>query len=196
MPVSMPASMLGHRFWYRLLAMVVVLLLGSSDQGQAQASTNHDEFSGHGETRQRIQRLQDLSAVGMGWNPALPQLDTTGAQRGLQTSAYRLLRAELMLLTAFLADDASLTADAGSDDETRLPPQLAQRFSALQTTIRARAEANINAGYYYAAGVYIDMFEQARGEPTVSRELRFLLVRQRVLNVPGPALGAISVTAP
>lgn len=186
-----------HRFWYRLIVMaVVLLLLGSSDQGQAQASTNHDELSGHSEIRQRIQRLQDLSAAGMDWNPALPQLDTAGGQGGLQTSAYRLLRAELMSLTALLNDDSSLLAGAGSVDGSRLPAELAQRFAALQTAIRARAEANINAGYFYAAGVYIDMFEQARGEPTVSRELRTLLARQRALNLPGPALGAISAIAP
>lgn len=186
-----------HRLWYRLIVMaVVLLLLGSSDQGQAQTSTNHDALSDHSETRQRVQRLQDLSAAGMDWNPALPQLDTTGTLGGLQTSAYRRLHAELMSLTALLNDDSRLAAGAGSADEPRLPAELAQRFAALQTAIRARAEANINAGYFYAAGVYIDMFEQARGAPTVSRELRTLLARQRALNLPAPALGAVSAIAP
>ncbi len=69
------------------------------------------------------------------------------------------------------------------------------RFAALQTAIRARVEANINAGYFYAADVYIDMFEQARGEQTVSRELRTLLAQRRALNVSAPALGAISAIA-
>lgn len=172
--------MTDNRFCYRLIVMaVVLLLLGSSDQGQAQASTNHDELSGHSETRQRIQRLQDLSAAGMDWNPALPQLDTSGGQGGMQTSAYRLLRAELMSLTAQLNDASSLASGANSADQPRLPAELAQRFTALQSAIRARVEANIEAGYFYAAGVYIDMFEQARGEPMVTRELRTLLARQR-----------------
>ena len=171
-----------HMGWIRAAALLLLLLLFTgSDQSQAQSHPPATEKAAPGEHRQRVQRLRDLSSASLGWNPTLPALDSAKPQEpALRTTAYRQLHAEMLVLNALTGTLDADTDNDSADNEASLPAHLSEQYDDLQQQIRARVEANIRAGYFYAADVYIELFEQARGDKTVSDAMRSLLYQQRL----------------
>ena len=181
-----------HMGWIRAAALLLMLLLFTgSDQSQAQSHPSAMEKASPSEHRQRVQRLQDLSSASLGWNPALPTLNMAKPQEpALDTAAYRQLHAEMLALNALTGTpDADIDNDSAGNVAS-LPAHLSEQYDKLQQQIRARVEANIRAGYFYAADVYIELFEQARGDKTVSDAMRSLLFQQRLTHQSMSAISA------
>jgi len=182
-----------HMGWIRAAALLLMLLLFTgSDQSQAQSHPPAMEKAAPGEHRQRVQRLQDLSSASLGWHPTLPALDAAKPQeRALDTTAYQQLHAEMLALNALTGTPDADTDNDSAGNEAPLPVHLIKLYDELQQQIRARVEANIRAGYFYAADVYIELFEQARGDKTVSDEMRTLLFQQRLTHQSMSAISAV-----
>lgn len=184
-----------HVNWLRwLVVLCAVLFMGSSDHIQAQTNAHGAGASDGREWHQRIQRLQDISAATMNWNLALPVVQDSAVQQLLQTETYQRLSQELS--TIKLKTLLNNTENKGAPDAViEEHAALMQRLDQLQDEIRARIESNINAGYYYAAGVYIDLYEEAGGDRSVSKELRVLLSQQiQIQRAEDKSVGYISST--
>lgn len=169
------------------LVLLALLLLGGSDRSHAQppsAVSGDQQSIANGDNRQRIQRLQDTSTATMDWQPSLPALRQLPEQsRVLPTSAFTRLKVELDDVNTLIAATGATATMSAEDRAAMLPAELSLRCEQLQTEIRVRAEANIRAGFFYAAEVYIELFDQANGDQTISSELRQLLSQQRQLQL-------------
>mgnify|MGYP005853431759 CR=1 FL=1 len=182
-----------HTGWIRAAALLLLLLLFTgSDQSQAQSHLPVTEKAAPGEHRQRVQRLRDLSSANLGWNPTLPALDSAKPQEpALGTTAYRQLHAEMLALNALTGTPDADTDNDSAGSVASLPAHLSEQYDNLQQQIRARVEANIRAGYFYAADVYIELFEQAKGDKTVSDEMRSMLSQQRLTHQSVSAISSL-----
>jgi len=112
--------------------------------------------------KQRIQRLQDISINTTDWDITMPTVLSSKSGTGLQTNGYSALQQDLQEAKHDLAGNSS--------NELAL-----NRLENIRDRVENRIMANLDAGYLYAAGVYIDMLADiAPGDDEVT------LFRQQV----------------
>ena len=128
----------GQPFLYTLALLVGLLLisiLANADEELEVAKLDNQE---------RIKRLQDISMNTEGWYMTMPSMQSSSGRTGLQTAGYSALNEDMLEAMNDLADDAS--------KELAL-----NRLENIRDKVENRIMANLDAGYLYAAGVYIDM---------------------------------------
>jgi hypothetical protein len=136
-----------------LLGLLLNSFLANADEELEVAKLDNHE---------RIKRLQDLSMNTEGWYMTMPTMQSSSSRTGLQTAGYSALHEDMLEAMNDLADDAS--------KELAL-----NRLENIRDRVENRIMANLDAGYLYAAGVYIDMLEDiAPGDNEVT------LFRQQV----------------
>jgi len=136
-----------------LLGLLLTSFLASAAEELAVAKLDNKE---------RIKRLQDLSMNTEGWYMTMPTMQSGSTRTGLQTAGYSALHQDMLEAMNDLADDAN--------KELAL-----NRLENIRDRVENRIMANLDAGYLYAAGVYIDMLADiAPGDDEVS------LFRQQV----------------
>jgi len=95
---------------------------------------------------ERIKRLQDITINTDGWYMNLSGMQSGISRSGLQTAGYSALQQDMLDVMRVLADDP--------DNKLAL-----NRLEIIRDRVENRILSNLEAGYFYATGVYIDMLE-------------------------------------
>lgn len=107
----------------------------------------------------RVSRLQDSLAVTQDWEIGVPE------SRPATTFEDRIRTGSALDSQAYLALDSELRRARLALAETPQDRQAQQRLEALRRALAARVESNMELGYFYAARVYIALFEDAGAPP-------------------------------
>mgnify|MGYP005841551719 CR=1 FL=1 len=98
------------------------------------------------DNQERIKRLQDITINSDGWYMNIPDIQSGSSRSGLQTAGYSVLQKDMLDVMRELA--------ANPDNKSAL-----NRLQLIQDRVESRILANLDAGYLYAADVYIDMLQ-------------------------------------
>jgi hypothetical protein len=95
---------------------------------------------------ERIKRLQDIAINTDGWYMNMPGMQSGISRNGLQTAGYSALQQNML----------EVMRDLAKDPNNKLA---LNRLEIIRDRVENRILSNLDAGYLYATGVYIDMLE-------------------------------------
>lgn len=131
-----------HKPRFVLIALVAISLL----LGGAQLLAAEELAVAKLDNKERVKRLQDIAINTDGWYMNVPGMQSGVSGDGLQTAGYSALQKDMLEVMRELA--------ANSDNKLAL-----NRLQIIQDRVENRILANLDAGYVYASGVYIEMLE-------------------------------------
>ncbi len=122
----------------RVAGLLILVLVSSQLQAADQLEAARLD------NKERVQRLQDIAINSDGWYVNLPLMQSGTASSGLQSAGYSALQKDMLAVMHDLSDDPRNAVALN-------------RLAIIKDRVENRILANLDAGYLYAAGVYIDM---------------------------------------
>jgi len=114
---------------------------------------------------ERIKRLQDIAINTDGWYMNMAGMQSRISRSGLQTAGYSALQKDMLEVMRDLAENPN----------NRLA---LNRLEIIKDRVENRILANLDAGYLYATGVYIDMLQDIAPDSE-----KVILYRQQVADI-------------